>query len=503
MGDRFVRHAKMTAWGLGIVVEDRGGQRTVLFADGQKRTFKGAIADKLLVDAEPADMEERLALERGRAGGAPVPVNVALEAQLVGFDDPQPFLVYADWLQQRGDPRGELIVAQHRNNAKLANALLKEHGDALLPPRLNKRGTIKVEWNLGFISSVRIGTIDDIDELLVALLEHPSAMLVRELVLDGTDYGGHPLEVIANMKPRHLAAIVLGGAIETNALATGDIAAALALPSLTALRATGDRVLVTKPLVHDKLAELAIVTRRADEATLRHAVTGALPALTSLVVDCLDGIDDAPPQDAFAKLPALRTLELRNTTNTRDWFHRIVVAPFRPSLVELRLPFGDLDDDAARELVALRDRLPVLEVLDVSNNRLSPRGEAAVATVAAQVSAKALPHDRWRTPRSRTPPPITPAAQAIAYPKRWDALGIDVTRDRVWGSYAGTNGTYAVAIDRGTDWSACSCPSNERPCKHALALHAMIAAHADIAEAAPPTDHYARTSRKRYTNSWE
>ncbi len=138
-------------------------------------------------------------------------------------------------------------------------------------------------------------------------------MLLRELVLDGADNAGHPLEVIANMKPRHLAAIVLGGAIETNALATGDIGAALALPSLAALRATGDRVLVTKPLVHDKLTELAIVTRRADEGTLHHAVTGALPALMSLVVECLDGIDDVPPQDAFTKVLTLRTLELRST----------------------------------------------------------------------------------------------------------------------------------------------------------------------------------------------
>ncbi len=142
-------------------------------------------------------------------------------------------------------------------------------------------------------------------------------------------------------------------------------------------------------------------------------------------------------------------------------------------------------------------------MLDVSNNRLSPTGQAAVATVAAQVSAKALPQNRWRTPRVRTPPLITPAAQAIAYPQRWSALGIDVTRDRVWGSYAGTNGTYAVAIDRGTDWSACSCPSNERPCKHALALHAMVASNAELAEAAPPSDHYALSSRKRYTSSWE
>jgi hypothetical protein len=406
-------------------------------------------------------------------------------------------------LQQRGDPRGELIVAQHRNNTKLANALLKEHAETLIPPKLIKRGTIKVDWSLGFMSSVRIGTIDDIDEILVTLFEHPSAALLRELVLDGADYAGHPLEVIANMKPRQLAALVFGGAIEASTLATGDVCAALALPSLAALRVTGDRVLVTKPLVHDTLAELALVTRRADAATLRHAVTGELPALTSLLVDCLDGIDDAPPQDAFAKLPALRTLELRNTTNTRAWFHRIVLAPCRASLVELRLPFGDLDDDAARDIAALRDRLPALELLDVSNNRMSSSGEAAVASIAAQVSAKALPRERWRAPHVRTPPPITPAAQAIAYPRRWSALGIDVTRDRVWGSYDGTNGTYAVAIDRGTDWSACSCPSNERPCKHALALHAMVASNATIAEVAPPTDHYARTSRKRYSSSWE
>jgi uncharacterized protein (TIGR02996 family) len=503
MADRFVRHAKMAAWGLGIVVEDRGGQRTVLFADGQKRTFKGAIADKLLVDEEPPDSEERLALERGRAGGAPLSVNTALEAQLVSFDDPEPFLVYADWLQQRGDPRGELIVAHHRKNAKLASALLKEHGDVLIPPRLNKRGTIKVEWRFGFISSVCIGAIDEMDELLVTLFEHPSAMLMRELVLDGADLAGHPLEVIANIKPRHLAAIVLGGAIESSTLATGDICAVFALPALTALRVTGDRVLITKPLVHDKLAELMIVTRRADAGTLRHAVTGTLPALRSLVVDCLDGIDDVPPHDAFAKLPALRKVELRNTTNTRAWLQRIVSAPLRSSLVELRLPFGDLDDEAAREIVALRERLPALAVLDVSNNRLSPRGEAAIASVAAEVSAKALPQNRWRTPNARTSPVITPAAQAIAYPKRWSALGIDVTRDRVWGSYAGTNGTYAVAIDRGTDWSACSCPSNDRPCKHALALHAMVASNTVIVEAAPPTDHYARSSRKRYSSSWE
>jgi hypothetical protein len=38
---------------------------------------------------------------------------------------------------------------------------------------------------------------------------------------------------------------------------------------------------------------------------------------------------------------------------------------------------------------------------------------------------------------------------------------------------------------------------------YSLALHAMVASNAEIAEAAPPSDHYARSSRKRYRNRWE
>ena len=42
MPERFLRHLKMTAWGTGIVLEERGGQMTVLWADGNRRTFKVA-----------------------------------------------------------------------------------------------------------------------------------------------------------------------------------------------------------------------------------------------------------------------------------------------------------------------------------------------------------------------------------------------------------------------------------------------------------------------------
>ncbi|HEY1814001.1 MAG TPA: TIGR02996 domain-containing protein [Kofleriaceae bacterium] len=41
--------------------------------------------------------------------------NTELEEQIFADpSDPAAYLVYADWLQSQSDPRGELIVRQHR-----------------------------------------------------------------------------------------------------------------------------------------------------------------------------------------------------------------------------------------------------------------------------------------------------------------------------------------------------------------------------------------------------
>src|SRR5258707_11757256 len=75
---------------------------------------------------------------------------------LAAPDDPAGYLVYADWLQANGDPRGELIVRQHGD--KDAQAWLDEHRDAFLgrfasaaPP------TFELEWRFGFIRKATIG----------------------------------------------------------------------------------------------------------------------------------------------------------------------------------------------------------------------------------------------------------------------------------------------------------------------------------------------------------
>jgi uncharacterized protein (TIGR02996 family) len=81
---------------------------------------------------------------------------------LANPDDDAPRLVLADWLSERGDPRGELIsvqcAAQHATGGALArhvnraSALLERHGETWLGEiRRIVRG---VELKRGFVASI-------------------------------------------------------------------------------------------------------------------------------------------------------------------------------------------------------------------------------------------------------------------------------------------------------------------------------------------------------------
>ncbi len=61
-------------------------------------------------------------------------------------------------------------------------------------------------------------------------------------------------------------------------------------------------------------------------------------------------------------------------------------------------------------------------------------------------------------------------AKKLAKPDRWRRLGRD--GDAVWGVAVGGKGDhYAVHVRAGGGEALrCSCPSRQRPCKHALAL---------------------------------
>lgn len=129
--------------------------------------------------------------------------NPELEARILADRaDRGAYLVYADWLAERGDPRGELVVVQTRLEGARGDAalcareagLLAEHRRAWLGA-LAACGDDELgcTWHRGFVTALRIGpepevartTALDLAAIVAELARLPHTGLVRELVLGG------------------------------------------------------------------------------------------------------------------------------------------------------------------------------------------------------------------------------------------------------------------------------------------------------------------------------
>ena len=142
------------------------------------------------------------------------PINPTLEEVLRGEpNDPSGALVYADWLEQQGHPRGALISVQHRLQqdpsdkqlAEVERMIFDNAGDSLLSKPLRAhlsihRGSIQtevtrnpfvsgfVEFDHGFIrhASLALKRRGGDEDLLWELLRHPSAraMVSLSIIVD-------------------------------------------------------------------------------------------------------------------------------------------------------------------------------------------------------------------------------------------------------------------------------------------------------------------------------
>lgn len=131
-------------------------------------------------------------------------------------DAVEPYLVYADWLQEHGDPQGELIALQHRllespgdgSAAEAAEALIRKHRKRFLGELAEHEG-ILWEWRLGFLRGARVlADLDDAGPSCRQLLELPLARFLRELVVFGrTGVGEAERAELDRLRPRTLPAI--------------------------------------------------------------------------------------------------------------------------------------------------------------------------------------------------------------------------------------------------------------------------------------------------------
>ena len=176
---------------------DRGreGKRRYKDAQAAQQAYDKAIAAKRAegyrrVDRPDDVVETDVEVHR----------DAALEGMIATATDAAPYLVYADWLQQRGDPRGELITLQHAMFSQAdpkaviqfkqrEQALRFAHERAWLGDvTVAAAHRMKLEWRLGFVESARINAATNPSEpplaaVLGALLASPAGCGVRALDL--------------------------------------------------------------------------------------------------------------------------------------------------------------------------------------------------------------------------------------------------------------------------------------------------------------------------------
>jgi uncharacterized protein (TIGR02996 family) len=192
---------------------DRGrdGKRKYKDARSAQEAYDKAVAAKKAEGYRRVDRPEDIV-----AVDIEVHRDAALEAMIAGAapGDVAPYLVYADWLQQRGDPRGELVTLQHamfRQAEPKAFMEFKQREQALRfaherawlgAVTVAATHRLKLEWRLGFVESARIAasanpTEPPLAAVLGALLASPAGCAVRALDLIATKNGGELIAATA------------------------------------------------------------------------------------------------------------------------------------------------------------------------------------------------------------------------------------------------------------------------------------------------------------------
>ena len=288
------------------------------------------------------------------------------------------YLVYGDWLLERGQPRGELVSLdkQLQNEPRgdhgrelraRRRAILQEHRNELLGPlESDAIATVTVDWHLGFARKLVVsgrGGPAALSRRLRDILEHPTAKFVRTVLLgpfvndDDNDNDNDvdvdellPLWVITDAIEGHnlptVNALTLGrpldGSWPTGCSIDGVVAA---LPNLRELEIASNDDLA--PFRCPTLTRLSLWIHRIGPRTLGsvHGSHG-LEAFTVFLGDAhATASDVARVVDGLP--PTVKALALRGAANTDELVLEVPLA-----FESLDFSMGSLSENGARTLAA-------------------------------------------------------------------------------------------------------------------------------------------------------
>jgi uncharacterized protein (TIGR02996 family) len=384
-----------------------------LHAEPHRTTFAGELVVREI--ANVVDPDESLP-----APGAP-PIakgharDAALEAAIeANPDDAEAYLVYADWLQAQGDPRGQLIVMQHAGKELAAAKLLDQHAPHFygqvaeakhMLAKYSGSRSRDTTWRWGFLEALWIskkptneGLTIEVEDALRWLLEHPSCRFLRELTVGIVTYDGNSYDDIAEVIGAHprpmLRKLFLGDfyseETELNWSYSGPLSPMYAaLPNLSSLTLRAGGITIGS-IDLPNLEELVIKTGGFDAQSLAAICSARWPKLVTLNLqlgrDHRFTLDELAPIFDARAFPHVKHLGLGNGLDTDELCRGLAASKIAAQLETLDLSEGTLGDDGATALAA--GTWPKLVSIDAKENWLSDAGIAALGTIAKQVDAR-------------------------------------------------------------------------------------------------------------------
>lgn len=310
--------------------------------------------------------------------------------------------MYADWLEEQGDIRAQLIRLQLAGETgKPLRKLMAENEGYLFGPlaRMKKQ----LVWHNGFIFGASFHG-ERFRGDVAMLLAHASARFLVEVSVSTSSAADDVAQLakapaslrrlslhdrgpkLLSIDPiKHLLPL-----LENLALVGAPLFEQMPLPKLKALQldvSAATHVDLTFPALvmanvggTTRLGRIDLPAAEMVSIRIEHAeraiAEARWPALKRLHIFAPVDVAALAPLFARSDMPALTRLSIAGATNPEQLVRLLRDAPFAKQLVHLELANGALDDAAARLLT--RAAFPALEELDASNNPLSDAGYAAL-----------------------------------------------------------------------------------------------------------------------------